>query len=58
MICLGGGISNASDDELLIPLREAIDGATLAKGSSKQTKLTRAVLGNEAGIIGAALLGK
>lgn len=58
LICLGGGISNASDDELLIPLREAIDGATLAKGSSKQTKLTRAVLGNEAGIIGAALLGK
>lgn len=57
VVCLGGGISNAGDEELLEPLRKAITGATLAKGTSKQTVLRRAVLGNDAGMIGAALLG-
>lgn len=56
VICLGGGVSNASDELLLDPLR-----ALVAKGSydkSMPTKLVRASLGNDAGVVGAAMLCK
>ena len=58
LVCIGGGISNAPDEELLIPLQRAVEGKTLAKGTHKQATLKKALLGNEAGIIGAALLGR
>ncbi|MGI5963632.1 MAG: ROK family protein [Lawsonibacter sp.] len=54
VICLGGGISNADDALLLEPLR-----ALVAKGSydkSMPTRLVKAALGNDAGVVGAALL--
>ncbi len=58
LVCIGGGIGNASEEDLLRPLQRAVEGRSLARGSRKQPKLVKARLGNEAGIIGAALLGK
>lgn len=54
IICLGGGISNADDDLLLTPLRELVKKGSYDK--SMPTRLERAALGNDAGVVGAALL--
>ena len=54
IICLGGGISNAEDDLLLDPLRQLVDEGTFDK--SNPTRLEKASLGNDAGVVGAALL--
>ncbi len=54
IICLGGGVSNAEDDLLLDPLRELIHQGTFDK--SRPTRLEKASLGNDAGVVGAALL--
>ena len=58
MICLGGGISNAWDC-LSEPLQALADNEKFFRFSSRapQTKIVRAKLGNDAGIIGAAMLG-
>ncbi len=57
VICLGGGISKEGET-LLRPLRSYIERDRYSKYAQKQTKICRAELGNDAGIIGAALLGK
>lgn len=57
IICIGGGISNEGET-LLKPLREYIARENYARNSKKQTVLCKAQLGNDAGIIGAALLGE
>ena len=54
VICLGGGISNAEDDLLLDPLRELVRKGSYDK--NLPTRLVRAALGNDAGVVGAALL--
>lgn len=54
IICLGGGISNAEDDLLLDPLRELVNQGSFDK--SVPTRLEKASLGNDAGVVGAALL--
>ena len=54
IICLGGGISNAEDDLLLNPLRELVDQGSFDK--KRPTRLEKASLGNDAGVVGAALL--
>ena len=54
IICLGGGISNAEDDLLLEPLRDLVLQGTFDK--SRPTRLEKASLGNDAGVVGAALL--
>lgn len=54
IICLGGGVSNAEDDLLLDPLRDLIREGCYDK--DKPPRLERASLGNDAGVIGAALL--
>lgn len=54
IICLGGGISNAEDDLLLDPLRELVRLGSYDK--SMPTRLEKASLGNDAGVVGAALL--
>ena len=51
------GICNEGET-LLAPVREYVDAQQYAMNSTKKTKLVRAQLGNDAGIIGAALLGK
>ncbi len=56
-ICIGGGISKEGEN-LLRPLRAYVERERYSKYSSKQTNIVTAQLGNDAGIIGAALLGK
>ena len=57
LIALGGGIS-ASGDRLLPILQKAVDERSFPRFGKKNTKVVCATLGNDAGIIGAALLGK
>ena len=54
VICLGGGVSNAPDALLLEPLRELVLAGTYDKNNP--TKLVKASLGNDAGVVGAAML--
>lgn len=56
-LCIGGGISNEGEN-LLVPLREYVSRESYAKHSKVQTVICKAKLGNDAGIIGAALLGE
>ena len=56
-LCIGGGISNEGET-LLAPLREYVARENYAKHSKVQTIVCKAKLGNDAGIIGAALLGE
>ena len=57
VICIGGGISGEGK-KILAPLNRAIDKQSFARFGKKQTRVTCATLGNDAGIIGAALLWK
>lgn len=54
-IVIGGGISKVGD-LLLEPVRKEIAELVYTKDDAVQTQIEQAVLGNEAGIIGAALL--
>ena len=54
VICMGGGVSNAEDELLLAPLIELVKKGSFDK--SMPTRLVRASLGNDAGVVGAALL--
>ena len=56
VICLGGGISHAADELLLNPLRELAAWGSFDK--TNPTRLVKATLGNDAGVVGAALLCK
>lgn len=55
MLCFGGGICNEGDT-LLNPIRELVGKWRYSKQQTKQTEICRASLGNDAGIIGAALV--
>ncbi len=55
MICFGGGISNEGET-LLAPVRAYVEKFRYSRYCSTQTEICRAKLGNDAGIIGAALL--
>ena len=55
MLCFGGGICNEGDT-LLDPIREYVKKERYSRYADRQTEICRAVLGNDAGIIGAALL--
>ncbi len=55
VLCIGGGLSNEGEG-LLKPLREIIDKEDYARHSEIRTKVVLTALGNDAGIIGAALL--
>jgi len=57
VICLGGGVSNAGE-KILKPIRKKIKDYSFARFGKKQTEVQIAKLGNDAGIIGAALLWK
>ena len=57
-LAIGGGVSNESDEQLLLPLRRQVAAHSLPCNYDKMTKIVKAQLGNDAGIIGAALLGK
>ncbi|MGN0522848.1 MAG: ROK family protein [Eubacterium sp.] len=57
IICVGGGICNEGET-LLRPLRRYIEAERYSVYSKMQTKIMKAELGNDAGIIGAAILGR
>lgn len=55
VLLIGGGISKEGDT-LLEPIRKLAREHSYSKDENKQTRIMRAVLGNDAGIIGAAML--
>lgn len=57
IICIGGGICNEGET-LMKPLRRFVQSERYSIHSKIQTKFVKAELGNDAGVIGAALLGK
>lgn len=56
ILCVGGGICNEGET-LLAPMRAYVEKEQYAMNSSKKTVICRAELGNDAGVIGAAMLG-
>ena len=57
-LAIGGGVSNEEEESLLKPLRRIVTRDSIPCPADKKTKIVTAQLGNQAGIIGAALLGK
>ena len=57
IICIGGGICNEGET-LMKPLRRFVQSERYSIHRKIQTKIVKAELGNDAGVIGAALLGK
>ena len=57
ILCIGGGISRQGD-YMLEPVIKKIERDRYTKHNDRQTKICIAELGNDAGIIGAAFLGK
>lgn len=55
VLSIGGGVCGEKDN-LLVPLKEAVFKETYTRGD-KQTEIKIAELGNDAGIVGAAVLG-
>lgn len=56
VVCVGGGVSRAGE-ALLLPLREKATQRIYSKNSKRNTRIELAKLDNDAGILGAALLG-
>ena len=54
VICLGGGVSGADEELLLRPLEKLVHAGCFNQGALP--KLVRASLGNDAGVVGAAML--
>lgn len=57
ILCIGGGICRQGE-YLLKPLREKVCDKVYSKGSGRQCQIKVAQMGNDAGIVGAAMLGK
>ncbi len=57
LLCVGGGISKEGEI-LLAPIRKYVEHERFSVYAKRQTKIVAAELGNDAGIIGAALLGE
>lgn len=57
VICLGGGVSHERDEDLLVPLQAMVLDQCFGREADRHTRIVKARLGNDAGIIGAALLG-
>ncbi|MCC8073998.1 MAG: ROK family protein [Clostridiales bacterium] len=57
VLCVGGGICNEGET-LMKPLRRFVQAERYSIHSKIQTKIVRAELGNDAGVVGAAILGK
>ena len=56
VVAIGGGVAGAPDALLLEPLRELVNRESYARHGGRSTQVLRAELGNDAGILGAALL--
>lgn len=57
ILCIGGGVCNEGD-ALLLPVKKLVKDEVYTRNSPKNTEIVIAKLGNDAGIIGAAFLGK
>ena len=57
-VALGGGVAAAPDELLLNPVREIVARECYARHTNQVPRILRAEMGNDAGIIGAALLGR
>ena len=57
IICIGGGISHEGQ-RIIRPIESMIKSKSFARFGKQQTAVKLASLGNDAGIIGAALLWK
>lgn len=57
-LAIGGGVSNEADECLLLPVRRLVASEVIPCNRDKMTRIVKAELGNQAGMIGAALLGK
>lgn len=57
ILCIGGGVCNEGDP-LLLPVKALVKEEVFTRNSKKNTEIVIAKLGNDAGIIGAAFLGK
>lgn len=55
ILCIGGGISKGGD-LLLQPLKRMIEKENYARTAKRRTKVVLASLGNDAGLVGSALL--
>lgn len=55
MICIGGGVSKEGDN-LIVPIKEFVDGENYARNNKEKAVIKAAELGNDAGIIGAAYI--
>lgn len=55
VLCIGGGIG-CEGEPLLAPVRQYVEKERFSIHCGKQTQICSAVLGNDAGVIGAALL--
>lgn len=56
ILSIGGGVCNEKDN-LLVPLKKKVFAETYTRNPNKQTQIKIAELGNDAGIVGAAVLG-
>ena len=57
-VAIGGGVAAAPEQLLLEPLREIVARESFSSHGGITTRVRRAELGNDAGIIGAAMLGR
>lgn len=57
ILCIGGGVCNEGDP-LLLPVKALVKEEVYTRNSEKNTEIVIAKLGNDAGIIGAAFLGR
>ncbi len=57
VLCIGGGVSKEGET-LLAPIRAVVERERYSKNTNLQTRICAATLGNDAGIIGAAFLGR
>ena len=57
-LAIGGGVSNEAEEQLLLPIQQRVSRESIPCGKDRRTHIVKAQLGNRAGLIGAALLGK
>lgn len=57
IFCLGGGVSREGET-ILVPLRKLVIEQTYLKKDEQRPRIVSAMLGGDAGLIGAAMLGK
>jgi glucokinase len=57
ILCIGGGVCNEKE-YLTVPLIEIVERDQYTRTHETKTKIVTATLGNDAGIIGAACLGR